>query len=939
MEEESKQRKRKEKYGKGKEYTDEKEQRDDHLMMTSVRPECRVMLRRCLAIVVRKEGCQGDPGDFWMYESGYLLFQGLLSANSVCWWNSALNGATKSLVYRGYVSPGALLVGSEPCALEVLRGAWARRVLQAPAGYQIVSVEDIEDCNISTVTQTQWTPLPEAVCAVVLRLSSQGRPAGIETIRESLIMAFPHVSPPSERILYDTLVQLTTERKLYHTSRGYFIVTPERRRSRSHSRGRRRQEDIPCGKTMLMSTEEALVLVHGEMATIRDGDVTHQCIQTNLADVICGGNPSDKIIVARNNKRRSASFPAPKSPDRRGSFRLWGSTRRLRRSASTRTLAARHYTDSSSSTEYPTSSDSAQTPKKESLLSRLFRRSKRSQCQISTFSAQFPPSEWFNSKAIHLHNVGTQTSTTADDSTSTLPYYYSETASSKSATLPRRHRRQLSNDSTYVASLAESRDHSPSLRYGSSHASGSLSRTGNILRTPLHISKSRDSSRKTSRASLAPKNHSTNNIIEDEIKEDVKQEANSSTQKIIAGIEAQESSKTTSLESLKPSQKTNEDKLMRESEIIRESMRNLASIDNSGPSSIESQKSSKTGSSITSGPSSLESQKTVIQKQSYLDKKRSPKRKDSRVKVSPIHQTGLAHSNSFTLQVTTKQNGTNISNINTNATINSGANTKIYVQNSPVRSVITFENGRNDNTTNPNLVIINGSEPVIETNKYTVNGEEIRTKNTNNLKDDSLNNSANHIEIPNMRTEVKNEEMNNIRKLSLQMPSRDGLNYRNLIKNVPDSTSNNQNNSKSNPDSPITNGFREFTKNSFENPPSPTKSVDGITGSTGCVFSKNLTDSKTSLNKSYLSISEKNLLGSEPNIFKEDERDKTLTRQNGHQFPSLSDLSFNFTSLAAQKILKGVSINSIDTLVELNMAANGEKQNNCDIVHTDFGLV
>lgn len=36
---------------------------------------CRVMLRHCLAIIVRKEGCQGDPGDFWMYESGYLLFQ------------------------------------------------------------------------------------------------------------------------------------------------------------------------------------------------------------------------------------------------------------------------------------------------------------------------------------------------------------------------------------------------------------------------------------------------------------------------------------------------------------------------------------------------------------------------------------------------------------------------------------------------------------------------------------------------------------------------------------------------------------------------------------------------------------------------------------------------------------------------------------------------
>lgn len=69
------------------------------------------------------------------------------------------------------------------------------------------------------------------------------------------------------------------------------------------------------------------------------------------------GNPSDKILYARNYKRRSASFPAPKSPDRRGSFKLWGSNRRLRRSASTRTLA-RNYTDSSSSTEYPTSTDS-----------------------------------------------------------------------------------------------------------------------------------------------------------------------------------------------------------------------------------------------------------------------------------------------------------------------------------------------------------------------------------------------------------------------------------------------------------------------------------------------------------------------------------------------------------------------------------------------------
>lgn len=48
---------------------------------------------------------------------------------------------------------------------------------------------------------------------------------------------------------------------------------------------------------------------------------------------------------------------------------------------------------------------------KASLLSRLFRRSGRAkQRQIETYSAQFPPAEWFNSKAVHLRSVGTQTS-------------------------------------------------------------------------------------------------------------------------------------------------------------------------------------------------------------------------------------------------------------------------------------------------------------------------------------------------------------------------------------------------------------------------------------------------------------------------------------------------------------------------------------------------
>lgn len=90
---------------------------------------------------------------------------------------------------------------------------------------------------------------------------------------------------------------------------------------------------------MLMSNSEAVHNLYGEISTIRDGDLTHQCIQTNLADVICGGNPNDKILYPRSSKRRSASFPTPRSLERRHSLRLFGSSKRLQRCQSTRSLS------------------------------------------------------------------------------------------------------------------------------------------------------------------------------------------------------------------------------------------------------------------------------------------------------------------------------------------------------------------------------------------------------------------------------------------------------------------------------------------------------------------------------------------------------------------------------------------------------------------------
>ncbi|KAK4299268.1 hypothetical protein Pmani_028443 [Petrolisthes manimaculis] len=54
-------------------------------------------------------------------------------------------------------------------------------------------------------------------------------------------------------------------------------------------------------------------------------------------------------------------------------------------------------------------------------------------------------------------------------------------------------------------------------------------------------------------------------------------------------------------------------------------------------------------------------------------------------------------------------------------------------------------------------------------------------------------------------------------------------------------------------------------------------------------------------------------------------------------YPSLSDLNLTFTSLAAQKILAGGSVNSLDTLAEVNLAA--KKRNRTPVTNTDFGFL
>jgi hypothetical protein len=125
-----------------------------------------------------------------------------------------------------------------------------------------------------------------------------------------------------------------------------------------------------------------------------------------------------------------------------------------------------------------------------------------------------------------------------------------------------------------------------------------------------------------------------------------------------------------------------------------------------------------------------------------------------------------------------------------------------------------------------------------------------------------------------------------------------------------------------------------------------------------CDLKNSLLNSNPTINSdSLLNIFHKNIIavGSEPNLIAmkqnkinncvKEEKTPTYDENGLYNFPSLTDLSFNFTSLHAQKILKGgLSVNnSIDTLVELDINKSNNKSNSnlspSSTICTDFGMV
>lgn len=573
-------------------------------------------------------------------------------------------------------------------------------------------------------------------------------------------------------------------------------------------------------------------------------------------------------------------------------------------------------------------------------------------------------------------------------------FYDGSELSHRSSTLPRRHRRHMSSESTFVIS---SRDCSPVRRRSPVYSNGSLPRSTHSIPA-------------TSTQSKALRNLPHKHVINEQNRLTAKSGEIYRSPKRLGTL-------------------TN-DRQMNSGPSSVESGKNFTL--NSGPSSIDSGKVSY---SRTSGLSSFDSHASTSTittnstqaRNAYFNgsPKFTPKHHllgTSKLAMEPQSVGRVKNGNGNLMNGTIRRvldeipvlgkpppSGVPNSNSNSSITLqvttsneSSIPNTKIFVQNSPVRSVITLENGKlaensnvyiinNETTTNANGELIKRSiskheRPVRQSsrdkeNEFCMSETEAASETGDSLSfisetspESSIMPTTTSTPEPCIETmkftkNINNDAtMNNGRKFSLPISNaHSNIVYKNLLKTVPDTS----------PVSP------RHNKNLFisDDHDKQDSMYEQMAGSVGNLrynesYEKKLNSNPAINTDSIAHLLQKNMIavGSEPNLAINGNNandcrqkmncDKSLaekrhgidrrysaSKESGlttpnelYNFPSLTDLSFNFTSLAAQKILQGVSINSIDTLVELNMAQE-KQQNNVagtpvtPAICTDYGMV
>ncbi|KAF8797230.1 Storkhead-box protein 1 like protein [Argiope bruennichi] len=359
--------------------------------------------RCCIALVLQKIHSDATKQP----EDGHCIFADFLQQNSMCFWNACLTRSVASLEYRGCLVPSTLLISGTDFALEVVRSAWARRVLRPPKGYSIGRLGDIGVVEMVPVSQTQFAPLSEALCKVVADLNGDGVQASTSTIRVKLEENFPEMQVPAEDILYKTLGGLIKERKLYHTGNGYFVVSPETYRQRAVS--------PLCERQMLMTNEEAIVKLHGRKEC-------SLAIQVDEMDIAAAWKCSSSAFLHASQRSKDVSCQitqVPPSPDlqyleRSHSLKILRMKRRPKSNEGVDRGGSFKETKRLSYLANELNENIQDLPKseKQSVLAKILKRMQsltdKSAKHVS-FSAQFPPLEWLENGHLHGHSVATQT--------------------------------------------------------------------------------------------------------------------------------------------------------------------------------------------------------------------------------------------------------------------------------------------------------------------------------------------------------------------------------------------------------------------------------------------------------------------------------------------------------------------------------------------------
>ena len=105
--------------------------------------EDKPLTSRCLVIVFkekRSSKLEAQSGEPRKTVTGKELFEEFTKENKRCYWNPHLEESIKSLRYVGCLYSSTILVGGRDIYLDTVKGAWARKVLRAPAPFTIQKV-------------------------------------------------------------------------------------------------------------------------------------------------------------------------------------------------------------------------------------------------------------------------------------------------------------------------------------------------------------------------------------------------------------------------------------------------------------------------------------------------------------------------------------------------------------------------------------------------------------------------------------------------------------------------------------------------------------------------------------------------------------------------------------------------------------------------------